>query len=219
MSDETMTLWHAIECPFSMRVRLVLREKGQPYDSRVVSTSDVGDEVRERNPKGSVPVLEVDDCVIYEASIIAEYLDERFPAPVLYPREPRQRARARMLLDWIDAELLPPVKALEQAHANGGLVGEPTRDAGLQDALVQAKEGLHILGSILQPEGFVLGDFGIVDVFLAPLVVGAQHIGLRRDEMPAATAQWIDRLRDRTSISTEARRRLEALGLADERTA
>lgn len=219
MSDETMTLWHAIECPFSMRVRLVLREKGQPYDSRVVSMSDVGDEVRERNPKGSVPVLEVDDCVIYEASIIAEYLDERFPAPALYPREPRQRARARMLLDWIDAELLPPVKALEQAHAHGGLVGEPTRDAGLQDALVQAKEGLHILGSIVQPAGFVLGDFGIVDVFLAPLVVGAQHIGLRRDEMPAATAQWIDRLRDRPSVSAEARRRLEALGLADEETA
>jgi glutathione S-transferase len=219
MSDETMTLWHAIECPFSMRVRLVLREKGQPYDSRVVSTDDVGDEVRERSPKGTVPVLEVDDCVIYEASIIAEYLEDRFPGPALYPHEPRQRARARMLLDWVDAELLPPIEALEQAHASGGLVGEPTRDAALQDALVKAKDGLHVLGSIIQPEGFVLGEFGIVDVFLAPLVVGAQHIGLRRDEMPAATAQWIDRLRDRPSISAEARRRLEALGLADAATA
>lgn len=216
MSDETMTLWHAVECPFSMRVRLVLHEKGQPYESRVVSPGDVGEEVRERNPKGEVPVLEADGVVIYEAGIIAEYLEERFPEPSLWPQDPLERARARMLLDWIDTELLEPVKTLEQAHAHGALVGEPTRDAALQDALVQVKAGLHHLGSLISPEGFVLGGFGVVDVFLAPLVVGAQHIGVRRDEMPAATAQWIDRLRDRPSISAEAQRRLEALGLVDD---
>jgi RNA polymerase-associated protein len=216
MSDETMTLWHAIECPFSMRARLVLHEKGLPYESRVVSLEDVGDEVRERNPKGEVPVLEADGSVIHETRIIAEYLEERFPEPSLWPRDPAERARARMLLDWIDTELIEPVKALEQAHAHGGLVGEPTRDAALQDSLVQVKAALHRLGALIHPEGFVLGGFGIVDVFLAPLVVGAQHIGVRRDEIPAATAQWIDRLRDRPSISAEAKRRLEALGLVDD---
>jgi glutathione S-transferase len=157
-----MTLWHALECPYSMRVRLVLREKDQPYDSRVVSLDDVGEDVRRRNPKGSVPVLEDGDCVLYEADIIAEYLEERFPEPRLYPQDPGQRARARMLLDWIDEA------------------------------------------------------FGVVDVFLAPLVVGAHLIGLRRDELHAATSAWIDRLRDRPSVAVEARRRLQAMGLEDE---
>lgn len=212
----TMILWHAIACPFSMRARLLLREKGLDYDSRVVSTDDVGDEVRARNPKGTVPVLEADGCAIYETRIIAEYLEERFPDPALYPTEPAQRARARMLLDWIDAELVEPIARLEEAHAEGRTVGEPTRSAGQQDALVRAKAGFHTLGSLIRPEGFVLGELGIVDVFLAPLVVGAQHIGLRRDEMPAAVAQWIDRLRDRPSVSAEARRRLEAMGLVDQ---
>jgi glutathione S-transferase len=212
----TMTLWHAIECPFSMRIRLVLHEKGQPYASRVVSIDDVGDEVRERNPKGEVPVLEADGCSIYEARIIAEYLEERFPESPLWPTDPRDRARARMLLDWIDAELLPPVKALEEAHTEGGLVGEPTRDPKLQDALVTVKAGFHTLATMIQPEGFVLGDFGIVDVFLTPLVVGAQHIGIRRDEIPAAAAQWLDRLRDRPTVSAEAQRRLHAIGLVEE---
>src|SRR5690606_2887735 len=98
MSDPnpTMSLWHALECPFSMRVRLVLREKDQPYESHVVSLDDVGEEVRARNPKGSVPVLEVGGCAIYEAHVIAEYLEERFPDPPLYPRDPSQRARARL---------------------------------------------------------------------------------------------------------------------------
>lgn len=214
-----MTLWHAIECPYSMRVRLVLQEKNLPYRSRVVSLDDVGDQVRKRNPKGTVPVLDADGCVIYEARIIAEYLEERFPDPPLWPPDPPQRARARLLLDWVDAELLEPVKALEQAHSKGGLVGEPTRDARLQDELVRVKTRLHTLGTLIQPDGFVLGGFGIVDLFLAPLVVGAQHIGVRRDEIPAAVAQWIDRLRDRPSVSEEARRRLEAMGLAHETAA
>jgi glutathione S-transferase len=209
----TMTLWHAIECPFSMRARLLLREKGQPYASRVVAPEDVGDEVRERNPKGEVPVLDVDGCSIHETRIIAEYLEERFPEPVLWPADPLGRARARMLLDWIDAELVPPMKALEQAHVEGDLVGEPTRDPKLQDALVKVRGGLHTLGTLIGAEGFVLGVFGVVDVFLAPFVVGAQHIGIRRDEIPAATAQWLDRLRDRPSVSTEAQERLEAIGL------
>src|SRR5690606_2868508 len=118
MSDPnpTMSLWHALECPFSMRVRLVLREKDQPYESHVVSLDDVGEEVRARNPKGSVPVLEVGGCAIYEAHVIAEYLEERFPDPPLYPRDPSQRARARLLLEWVEAELVGPLHELEQAH-------------------------------------------------------------------------------------------------------
>lgn len=209
----TMTLWHAIACPFSMRARLLLREKGQPHASREVSPDDVGDEVRERNPKGEVPVLDADGCSIHETRIIAEYLEERFPEPALWPADPPGRARARMLLDWIDAELVPSFTALEQAHVEGTVVGEPTRSAKLQDALLKAKAGLHTLGERLEGGDYVLGSFGIVDVFLAPFVVGAQHIGLRRDEMPAAVAQWIDRLRDRPSISAETRLRMEALGL------
>lgn len=212
----TITLWHALECPHSMRVRLMLREKGLPWESRVVTVRDVGDEVRERNPKGSVPVLEEAGCVIYEARIIAEYLEERFPEPPLFPEEPAQRARARLLIDWIDAQLAEPIKQLEDAHVVGGLVGEPTRDPVLQDALDQAHAGLHVVGDLVRAGGFVLGELGIVDVFLAPLVVGAQHIGLRRDEMPATTADWIDRLRDRPSVSEETRIRLRALGLGDD---
>jgi glutathione S-transferase len=211
-----MTLWHAIECPLSMRVRLVLAEKAQPYASREVSLDDVGDEVRERSPRGEVPVLEADGCSIYDAQIIAEYLEERHPESPLWPTDPSDRARARMLIDWIDAQLLPPVKVLEQAHAERGVVGEPSRDGKLQDALSKVKAGFHTLGTMIHADGFVLGGFGIVDVFLAPLVVGAQHIGIRRDEIPAAAAQWLDRLRDRPTVSAEAQRRLHAIGLVEE---
>lgn len=216
----TMRLWHALECPYSMRARLMLREKDQAYDSRVVSLDqlggEVGDELRRLNPKGSVPVLQDGDCVIYEADIIAEYLEERFPDPPLYPKDPAQRARARMLLDWIDQTLMGPIKRLEQAHTEGGLVGEPVQDPELQDALRQAYAGLHTIADQVHPDGFMLGEFGVVDVFLAPLVVGAHAISLRRDDIPAAAASWIDRLRDRPSVSVEAQRRLQAMGLWDE---
>lgn len=214
MNDRTtMTLWHSLECPYSMRVRLMLHEKAVPYDSQVVPLDDVGEEVRRRNPKGSVPVLEDGGCSIYEARIIAEYLEDRFPERPLFPRDPVQRARARMIIDWVDAELEGPIKQLEEAHTKGGMVGEPVHEAELQDALERVHAGLHTIGDLLHTGDFVLGEYGIVDVFLAPFMVGAQLIGLRRDEMPASTAEWIDRLRDRATVASEARRRLQAMGL------
>lgn len=47
-----LNLWHALECPHSMRVRIVLAEKDELYASHVVSVDDVGPDVRIRTPKG-----------------------------------------------------------------------------------------------------------------------------------------------------------------------
>lgn len=205
-----LRLWHAIECPFSMRVRLVLHEKGVGYRSHVVTLDDVGDEVRARNPMGSVPVLEHGDCTVYQTGIIAEYLEERFPSPALYPKSPAGRARARMLIDWADSRLVEPVHELEEAHFHGGLEGEPT-EARLQEDLERVHASMHTLARILDGNDWMLGEFGIVDVFLAPFVVELDTIGVRRDEIPATTAEWIDRLRDRPCVAEATRHRADSL--------
>lgn len=197
-----------------MRVRIALSEKQLPYESHVVTLDDVGDEVPRLNPKGEVPVLVVGDCVIYEDGVIAEYLEDRFPRPALYPEEPGRRARARLLVDWVDAELLSPVRGLERAHVAEGLAGEPT-DPEHESELHRIQGCLRTLGGVLRrhPDGFLLGDFGIVDIFSAPLVVDLDAIGVRRDELPHVVAEWVDRLRDRPSVAQETEAREAVLGL------
>ncbi len=62
-------------------------------------------ELLERNPYGKVPVLEDGDAVIYESAIIDEYLEEKFPAIPLMPKDPYQRARARIWIDFANTRL------------------------------------------------------------------------------------------------------------------
>lgn len=57
-------------------------------------------------PSGSSPTLMEREVALYEARIIAEFLDERFPHPPLPPSDPLGRARARLTAFRIERDWL-----------------------------------------------------------------------------------------------------------------
>jgi glutathione S-transferase len=80
-------------------VRAVLLEKGLGWTTRLVDLTRMEQKRPEYlalNPNGVVPTLVHDDRVVYESNVITEYLDEVFPTPPLYPRDPWTRAQAKM---------------------------------------------------------------------------------------------------------------------------
>lgn len=53
-----------------------------------------------KHPFGQVPVLENSQCqLVYESVIACEYLDDVFPGRKLFPYDPYERARQKMLLE------------------------------------------------------------------------------------------------------------------------
>src|SRR5207253_9474262 len=78
-----ITLYDADRCPFCARVRIVLAEKGLAYETVVIDLDNRPDWLYEKNPVGTVPVLEEDGFVLPESAVIMEYLDERYPEPPL----------------------------------------------------------------------------------------------------------------------------------------
>jgi RNA polymerase-associated protein len=65
------------------------------------------DDLLALNPFGTLPTLVDRDLTLFDADIIGEYLDERYPFPPLWPTEPASRARARLILrcwvgNWYD---------------------------------------------------------------------------------------------------------------------
>ena len=53
-----------------------------------------------KDPFGQIPVLENSKCqLIYESVIACEYLDDAYPGRKLYPYDPYERARQKMLLE------------------------------------------------------------------------------------------------------------------------
>src|SRR5690606_7087704 len=65
------------------------------------------------NPYHSVPTLVERDLVLYAASVVSEYLDERYPHPPLMPVDPLSRARLRWAMLRIEQDWVPQVQAIQ----------------------------------------------------------------------------------------------------------
>ena len=91
------------------KTKVVLEEKGLPYTLQTVRPGDVWKKVPEVlrfHPLGKVPWITDDDEVVFDSTVINEYLDEAYPLPPLLPKLPAMRARARALENFGDEGVL-----------------------------------------------------------------------------------------------------------------
>src|SRR6516225_11087738 len=63
---------------------------------RLVGGEQLTPQFKKLNPRGLVPVLVNDGNTIVESSVICSYLDDVFPAPLLTPKNPLERATMRL---------------------------------------------------------------------------------------------------------------------------
>ena len=96
-------LYHQILCPFSRKVRVVLKEKKLDFSLQVEKPWEGREEFLAINPAGTVPVLEdTHAMVISDSTVICEYLEEAYPDLSLLGTDLYQRAEARRLQVWFD---------------------------------------------------------------------------------------------------------------------
>ena len=112
-----LTLYDAPRCPYCARARIVLAEKGVPYETVTIDLANRPAWLLEHNPPdGRVPVLEEDGWVLPESAVVDEYLEERYPEPPLLPVDPAERAAARLIVLRFD-DLGKPYYALRREEA------------------------------------------------------------------------------------------------------
>jgi glutathione S-transferase len=93
-----ITLVNALRCPYCVRVRLVLAEKGVEHRVDEIDLADKPASLRRLNPRNRVPVLVQEDAVIPESAVVNEYLEEVFDDPPMLPSDPAGRAAVRRLI-------------------------------------------------------------------------------------------------------------------------
>ena len=134
-----MKLIIATPSPFARKVRIVLREKAIPFEEQVDVPWNPNTIVSEINPLGKVPVLVLDDGkVIYDSSVIIEYLETLRYEPTLIPLDANQRIWVRQmeaLADGIaDAAVLITLEKhrIEKAQSLDWINRQQTKiDAGI----------------------------------------------------------------------------------------
>ncbi len=99
----------------SMAAHVALEETGAPYELKSIDLRNGeqnGDDFRRINPRGQVPVLDVDGTVITESVAILTFLGRRFPDARLLPTDVAEEARCVALMSWISSQVDPVFRRL-----------------------------------------------------------------------------------------------------------
>lgn len=196
-----MSLYSEIDDIYSHQVRMVLAEKGVNVEIMPSVAGNPSEELLAINPYGTLPTLIDRELVLYDARIIIEYLDERFPHPPLLPVYPVARAETRKMMYRIEQDwyrLLDRINASENAD----------------EAKQLLLESLTALEPVFADKMYFLSDeFSLLDCALAPLLWRLPVLGIEIPEENKALHNYMERLFKRDSFETsltEAERQLRA---------
>lgn len=185
-----MVLYSGAMDIYSHQVRIVLAEKGVSVDVLNVDENHPCEDLVELNPYNTLPTLVDRDLVLYNANVIMEYLDERFPHPPLLPVYPVARAKNRLMMYRIKRDWY----ALLDQIASGDAAAAKT-------ARNELKDGLVALSPIFADSPYFLSDdFTLVDCCLAPILWRLPSLGVDLPKSAKAVQQYADRLFERESF-------------------
>lgn len=178
--------------PYAMSAYVALYEKGIPFELELVDLQNGQQRsiaYGELSLTRRVPTIADGTLNLSESSAIAEYIDEAYPGPALYPADIKRKARAREIQAWLRSDLA----ALRQERSTE-VVFQKRSVLPLSDSAQAAAQKLFNAAERLLPPGeqTLFGQWSIVDTDLALML---NRLVLAGDTVPErlaayASAQW-----------------------------
>jgi glutathione S-transferase len=100
-----MKLYGANGSPFFRKARVVLEEKGIPYETENLIPVPKTPALLALNPMGKIPILRDGEVVVPDSSVICAYLEKKYPSPAVYPADPAEYAKALFLEEYADTRM------------------------------------------------------------------------------------------------------------------
>jgi len=97
-----MILYQHPLSPYAQKIRIALREKGSSFEAKPLPMTGADGPAALVNPRIELPALNDGGVVIFDSTIILEYLEDRFPDPPLLPSGAAERAKVRMIEEVCD---------------------------------------------------------------------------------------------------------------------
>ena len=166
----SMTFYSDGSSQYSHRVRIVLAEKGVTVETVNVDPANTPEDLASLNPYNSLPTLVDRDLVLYEANIMMEYLDERFPHPPLFPVYPVARAQSRLWMYRIQRDWCQVVDDLTAGKGTA---------AQQEKMKKELRESLISIAPIFSEKPFFMSaEFTIVDCCVTPILWRLPSLGI-----------------------------------------
>jgi stringent starvation protein A len=170
--------------------RIVLAEKDVNVEINFIDEDNKPEELNELNPYSSILTLIDRDLVLYDAHIIMEYLDERFPHPPLMPVDPVNRASNRQLRYRVMRDLYSVIDELDSENE----IAAANTKKVLCDNLTS------IAPMFTQVPYFMSQEYSLVDCCMAPLLLRLNEYGIKLPMSGKPLQQYANRLFERESF-------------------
>jgi glutathione S-transferase len=196
--------WGTLRSTHASKTKVVLEEKQIPYRIENLPPGNLWKkppEMLAKHPLGKVPYIEDGDLVLFDSTVINEYLDDKYAGSIrLMPADPIARAQVRLAEQFADEAILggslpliwmpywsPPDKR-DTATMEKGRELLRNRDLPfLEKSLERARGG-----------DYVCGEYSLADAALVPLAMVLEVDQMKLDAFPRV-ARYLDALRGRKS--------------------
>lgn len=199
-----MKIYETHTAPTPRRVRIFLAEKGiemEYVQLDLQKGENLSREMRQKNPIGKVPVLELDDGTsIGESVAICRYFEALQPEPSLMGETPLQQAQIEMWQRQVEFGLFMQIGMCFQ-HSTGYFKDRmtPVPEYGPVAGQV-AKSYLKLLERRLSESEFIAGDkFSIADITGLCAIDFARVVKIKIDEEQTNLQRWYQQISARPS--------------------
>ena len=187
---------------FGAKAEMAAIEKGIAWERKFVPFSistlyePKSNDVVRINPKGEVPVLIDGDLEIFDSTQIFEYLEDIQPMPPLWPANPKDRARARLLELESDEVFFPNVVCcMPQRRA---LAGEQI----YSESVVRIHRYFAEMDLLLADEEYLVSDFSYADIAFYAAQFFARFLGQPPSLELRHLDRWRSKMNGRESVRT-----------------
>jgi glutathione S-transferase len=184
--------------PYVRKVLVVLDLKGVEYEIDPIIPFMGDDRFSQMSPVRRIPVFMDDRVTLADSSVICQYLEDRYPAPTLYPEDIAKRARARWLEEYADTRMGDVFiwRLFNAVAINPYVWGAKTDPQALaQICNEEMPLVLEYLESQLPSSGYLFEDLSIADISVASFFRNAKFARYVVDttEWPR-TAAFVERV-------------------------
>jgi glutathione S-transferase len=188
----------------SRKVRMALIEKGLEFERINVDLSkreQKNPEYLKIHPFGQVPALDDEGFILYDSTIINEYLEDEYPYPPLMPKDSEGRARARMMEDLRDSHFNPAcVQIFRELRKPEG-----ERDQSvIEQFKAKITECFDRIENELEGREYLAGSFSLADIAFVPNIETLDRLQIQVDPKYRNILAWIARLKARPSFVASA---------------
>ena len=177
----------SIRSTYTRAACMVCEEKGIEY---VLTEKPLhAPEIFAIHPFGKMPVLRHGDVELFESKAIATYLDRIFPAPFVFPSDPRLCALTEQ---WVSLVNTLMDRTLIRTYLFAYIApktadGAPNREA-IEAIMPAVREQIGVLDKAVAKSGYLVGDqFTFADINLLPILYRVQQLPEGAEALAAAT--------------------------------